>query len=247
MKFPVFLCLAFILGLITSARAQIFQSDDVAAPLIELYTSEGCSSCPSADRWLGALKTDPGLWTKFVPVAFHVTYWDYLGWTDPLAKSAFSDRQRAYANAWNARSVYTPGFVHQGREWRPGTPSATLGKAGILTVERNSSGDGTVRFSPAAPTKLKTYDATVALLGGDILIKVKAGENAGRSLPHDFVALHLSTCTLKAQTDGSFTGEFAAPPNNLPASGRQAIAAWVSLPGDQSPLQATGGWLPDGN
>ncbi|CAM3111254.1 DUF1223 domain-containing protein [Rariglobus hedericola] len=240
---PAFLVLVAIASS-SSARAQIFQSDAVATPLIELYTSEGCSSCPPAERWLSALKTDAGLWCKFVPVAFHVTYWDYLGWNDPFAQSGFTDRQRAYADAWNARSVYTPGFVHQGREWRPGNPVASPTTPGILTVERSAAGSGTVRFSPTSPVRQKTYTATIALLGSDVSIAVKSGENAGRSLPHDFIALHIATVALTAQPDGTFTGTFAAPPATLPSTPRRALAAWVSTTRDQTPLQATGGWLP---
>lgn len=242
MKLPALLGLATLFSF--DARAQIFQTDSVATPLIELYTSEGCSSCPPADRWFSALKTDPGLWRKFVPVSFHVDYWDYLGWKDPFARAAFSDRQRAYAKAWNSRSVYTPGFVHQGREWRPGNPAPTAAAPGILTVERASDGSGTVRFSPAAAASRKTYTATVAVLGGDTLIAVHAGENAGRSLAHDFIALHLATVPLAAGTDGTLSGSFTAPPDSLPATPRRALAAWVSASGDQTPIQATGGWLP---
>ena len=86
--------------------------------LIELFTSQGCSSCPPAEVWLSKLKSEPGLWKNFVPLAFHVDYWDYLGWRDPWATKEFSDRQRNYAEAWRRDSVYTPGFVLNGREWR---------------------------------------------------------------------------------------------------------------------------------
>ena len=67
--------------------------------LLELYTSQGCSSCPPAERWLNAYIDSDDLWTKTVPVAFHVDYWDYLGWKDSLADSAHGERQRAYARA----------------------------------------------------------------------------------------------------------------------------------------------------
>src|SRR6059036_4275966 len=88
-----------------------FQSSGKQPALIELYTSEGCSSCPPAETWLSRLKESPGLWRDFVPMAFHVDYWDYLGWRDPWAAQEFSDRQRAYAQSWRSRRIYTPGFV----------------------------------------------------------------------------------------------------------------------------------------
>src|SRR5215467_12960255 len=74
-----------------------FQSGTNRAALVELYTSEGCSSCPPAEEWLSQLKIDPRLWMDFVPVAFHVDYWVYLGWRDPFGTGSFSERQRAYA------------------------------------------------------------------------------------------------------------------------------------------------------
>jgi hypothetical protein len=95
-----------------------FKSGENQAALVELYTSEGCSSCPPAEAWLSRLKDGPGLWKEFVPVAFHVDYWDYLGWRDKWSAEAFSARQRAYASAWHNDNIYTPGFILNGSEWR---------------------------------------------------------------------------------------------------------------------------------
>ena len=86
--------------------------------LVELYTSEGCSSCPPAEAWLSRLVASPQLWTEIVPVAFHVDYWDNLGWRDRFASAQWTARQRTYAANWGSDSVYTPGFVRDGREWR---------------------------------------------------------------------------------------------------------------------------------
>src|SRR5512140_2722359 len=96
----------------------VLQSGPAQTTLLELFTSEGCNSCPPAERWLTSLKASPGLWKEFVPVAFHVDYWDRTGWRDPWSSQAFSDRQRAYAASWNNKSVYTPGFVLDGTECR---------------------------------------------------------------------------------------------------------------------------------
>ena len=82
-----------------------------ALNLLELYSSEGCSSCPPAEAWLGNLRETPGLWRDFVPVAFHVNYWDRLGWPDRFASKAFTDREYVYASAWGSGTVYTPCFV----------------------------------------------------------------------------------------------------------------------------------------
>src|SRR5690349_5159728 len=79
--------------------------------LLELFTSEGCSSCPPAEAWISGLKNDARLWRDFVPVTFHVDYWDRLGWRDPLASKEWTARQYEYSERWRRSGVYTPGFV----------------------------------------------------------------------------------------------------------------------------------------
>src|SRR5438552_12328276 len=103
-----------------------FESGDMQTTLIELFTSEGCSSCPPADAWISQLKESPDLWKKIVPIAFHVDYWNNLGWRDRFAKPEFTARQRWYVAAWRGDSVYTPGFVVNGREWRSWFADGTL-------------------------------------------------------------------------------------------------------------------------
>src|SRR5262245_35977291 len=93
------------------------QSGPGTAALVELYTSEGCSSCPPADRWLATLgqRYAPG---SVVPLALHVDYWDYIGWKDPYAKREFSLRQRKLSQLQRMALVYTPQVVLQGRDFR---------------------------------------------------------------------------------------------------------------------------------
>ena len=115
------LLISGLLTLCFSGKSQTnlitFQSTDEQTSLLELFTSEGCSSCPPAETWLSGLKAAPGLWKEFVPVAFHVDYWDYLGWRDPWGAKTFSLRQHAYAKTWRIDSVYTPAFILNGKEW----------------------------------------------------------------------------------------------------------------------------------
>jgi len=94
-----------------NAAPVTFASTSRQTSLLELYTSEGCSSCPPAEAWLSGLKDNPGLWRDFVPVAFHVDYWNYLGWRDKWSRAEYSDRQQEYARVWGAANVYTPEFV----------------------------------------------------------------------------------------------------------------------------------------
>jgi hypothetical protein len=175
-----------------------FQSGPSRTSLLELYTSEGCSSCPPAESWFSTLRQSPRLWKDIVPVAFHVNYWDDLGWTDSLASPAFTTRQRDYAAAWGADSVYTPAFVLNGREWRDrdlDSIPASEGKPGTLSATLHKNGDVQVTFLPSAamPGKLQAF---VALLGYGVTSDVKAGENSGRTLIHDFVALDLQKSAL---------------------------------------------------
>ena len=97
----------------------VFKSSGAPSSLIELYSSEGCSSCPPAEEWLNHLKGDAGLWKSVFPVAFHVDYWDGLGWPDRFARAEYTQRQRDYAARLRQDSVYTPEFVLNGLEWRP--------------------------------------------------------------------------------------------------------------------------------
>src|SRR5271163_2312476 len=115
------------------AAAEHFASGPGRVALIELYTSEGCSSCPPADAWLGGLKDKAGLWDEFVPVQFHVNYWDNLGWKDRLATRDFTAREYAYSSAWGSSSVYTPCFVRNGLEWHPewGSAGGQAAKTGV--------------------------------------------------------------------------------------------------------------------
>jgi hypothetical protein len=211
--------------------------------LIELYTSEGCSSCPPADRWLSGLKADARLWKRFIPVAFHVDYWDYIGWEDRFARPAYSDRQRAYAEAGRARTVYTPGFFTGGYEWSGyftgQQPQIDENPVGVF--ELNINGEVvTARFEPRY-VDYGELTLHVALLGMERESEVDAGENRGRKLEHDFVVLQLRSGTMR-QADAGFRGEAMFP--GLESQHRPlAVAAWITEAGDLTPIQAAGGPL----
>lgn len=226
------------------ARPLVLESPGARVSLLELYTSEGCSSCPPADRWVSTLEDDPRLWRQVVPVAFHVDYWDYIGWKDRFASPAYSARQREYARSGYVSTVYTPGFVLAGREWRAWFTSPVLRlkdgvQAGRLHLEIDR-GEGTLAFTPAEPVSGDLV-AHVAILGFGLETAVKAGENGGRTLEHDFVVL--AYARHPAPRDGTmFTAHFNLPRTEV-ASARKAVAAWVSTVGDVRPIQAVGGWL----
>jgi hypothetical protein len=229
------------------AETITFQSPERQTSLLELYTSEGCSSCPPAESWFSKLKSTTGLWNEFVPVAFHISYWNGLGWRDRLSSEQFSERQRDYAQAWSAQNVYTPEFVLNGREWHNwvglrGAPSASTTRAGALQVSSTDGKHWQVNFVPAEDGTAD-YEVTAALLVSGVGSDVRAGENSGRHLNHDFAALSLITRPLANQTNGS-QGTFMIDPTPKGISGRLALAVWVTRSGHLEPLQATGGWLP---
>ena len=224
----------------------VFRSPESRATLLELYTSEGCSSCPPAEAWLSKVKSSPALWREFVPVAFHVDYWDYLGWRDPWAKPEFTARQHAYAQAWCANNVYTPGFVLNGKEWRNWGGGAeklntATTKPGVLELSSADTNRWQVRFTPVVKSAAR-LEACVALLGSGLVSDVKAGENRGRKLAHDFVVLSLARVAM-TQKDGVWQGEAALPSGAAKTQGSFAVAAWVLAERGLEPVQAVGGWL----
>jgi len=223
-----------------------FQSTEQQTALIELYTSEGCSSCPPAETWLSQLKEAPGLWKNFVPLAFHVDYWDYLGWRDRWAASRFSDRQRAYAGIWRSESIYTPCLVLDGREWRnwygeKAGPRPSGAKVGVLTVNSLDTNRWQVTFAPAN-TSATSYDVHAALTASGLNSEVKAGENQGRRLRHDFAVLDYMETNL-TRSGQAAKGEFVLPLRKDAQGGKLALAVWITEAGRREPLQAAGGWL----
>ncbi len=241
MKTRLFLATFASLGCAaTSTFALELESQPIKTHLLELFTSEGCSSCPPAEAWLSKLKNEPRLWQDYVPIAFHVDYWDRLGWRDPYAAKEWTARQYAYSAHWNSGSVYTPGFVLDGREWRNnGVPHAASETLGVLKLSSADGETARVSFQPANG-KERPLDLHVARLGFDLNTNVKAGENSGRKLQHDFVVLALATEKMSAGKAEVKLPELGTQPV---ANTRGAIVAWVTEPGQIEPIQAVGGWL----
>jgi hypothetical protein len=223
-----------IAGTLTAhARDRVFESVPQRTHLIELFTSQGCSSCPPAEAWLSKLKSEPGLWKDFVPIAFHVDYWDRLGWRDPFAAKEWTARQYQYSENWGSGSVYTPGFVLDGREWTGRTiPGAATENSGVLKLSIKDQ-KIVAEFTPSG-NATKDVDLHLATLGFDLANKVTAGENNGRNLCQDFVVL-----SLRNQKMSQGKGEFAFNPDSRGG----AVAAWVTATNSIEPIQAVGGWL----
>lgn len=223
---------------VNAADGIVIRSGPQRVSLLELYTSEGCSSCPPAEEWLSGLRKDPRLWQSLVPIAFHVDYWDRLGWKDRFARAEFTARQRDYALSGAASTVYTPGFFVNGREWFQDRQVGGGGgdPAGELEARLSSSGEVTLVFSPEK--QLKDGTAHVAWLGFSLKSDVRRGENAGRVLLHDFVVLNHVTAKLAGDAKNHWTARFE--PSKASDEPR-ALAVWVESEG--RPVQAAGSWL----
>jgi len=178
-------------------------SPDWTTALVELYTSEGCDSCPPADRWLGSLAARGHGPDKIVPIALHVDYWDYIGWKDPYARQAFAGRQRKMAALARTAIVYTPQVLLQGRDFRRwyandfdsavARINATPARARITLSIDAARKEG---FAVEASAELLDHAVRresaglyLAAYENKLVSEVKAGENRGRTLAHDYVVL----------------------------------------------------------
>ena len=170
-----------------------------SAPVVELYTSEGCNSCPPADRWMSKLKADPSV----VALAFHVDYWDRLGWTDRFASARYTERQSQTQASSGARFSYTPQVLVDGadrHDWsripgfaaarEPASPvDVRLMREGNRYVATIRPVTGANSGPNASPARLSAYWAVTE---NDHVSAVKAGENEGVTLHHDFVVREYS-------------------------------------------------------
>lgn len=227
------------------ARAtQVISNDGKNPQLLELYTSQGCSSCPRADAWLSKLVADDRLWTEIVPVAFHVDYWDYLGWEDPYGRTTFSQRQRDYAAHWGNGRVYTPGFIAGGYEWRgwfegESLPAADRGKRSNILNADIVDGKVSIAMTQHAGGEVTAH---VAVLGFGIENYVSNGENKGKTLTHDFVVLDYRTIAIDTDS-GRAAAPLAAPES--PRAQRYALVVWITAGSNPTPIQAAADWLND--
>ncbi|MEM8497795.1 MAG: DUF1223 domain-containing protein [Pseudomonadota bacterium] len=242
-SFPILFTYSLTFALAWNAQAVQFESSEFRTPLVELYTSEGCSSCPPADRWLSKFAKDSKLWKEYVPVAFHVDYWDYIGWKDPFAKSTYSERQRQYAREGGSTAIYTPGVRKAGVLWETwrlplAKPSLEDTLVGSLQFSLNGERQIFAKYERSGELNL-TDNLTlhVALLGLGLETDVKRGENRGKRLAHDFVVLEL--VSFESSKD-EWQGILPATTTDAP---QYAVAAWVSPTNRLLPIQATGGFV----
>ena len=219
-----------------SAFAQTCEVRSGPKPLavVELYTSEGCSSCPPADRWLSTLKTQD----KVLALSFHVNYWNHLGWRDPFATTETTARQYRLKEALRGKYVYTPQVVLNGsdhRDWQGQSASnmAGLPAAGAPVLRLSRVGDVITAQIAAVPgTELAGY---WAVLQDGLVSKVTRGENAGENLRHDHVVSRYQPVPPWTAAQGGTT--HATQLTLLPGSA-QRVAFVVTNAGLTQPVQA---------
>ncbi|MDD1783666.1 DUF1223 domain-containing protein [Enterovibrio sp. ZSDZ35] len=214
--------------------AQTLKNSGSPATVVELFTSEGCSSCPPAEHALNQLKHADELWKTVIPLAFHVDYWNYIGWEDRFASPQYSQRQRDKVSLGQASGVYTPGWFINDQEWRGffsrhAVPYAQGPKAPTLEAEINQT---TLRVHYDGNQLVR---ANMALLAMDLETQVKRGENRGRTLEHDFVVVDFSTKIGRQSWTFPLSQHTTAPAS--------AIAVWLSPIDGGDPIQTVAGWI----
>ena len=208
--------------------------------LLELFTSQGCSSCPPADRLVSSLVSSEELFTTVVPVVFHVDYWDRLGWRDVFGSPAYTQKQYDYARLWGNSGVYTPGFVLNGKEhkqWRYRIPYKN-DEVGILTLTiKDNQAHISLDASYLLANRAKAHLAFM-LTGQDT--QIKAGENRGKTLRSDFVVISYQSAPSQINRQ-KLTATVPLPNFTKDKNAQYAVSAWIS---DKrgGVIQAVGGY-----
>ncbi|TAG02659.1 MAG: DUF1223 domain-containing protein [Betaproteobacteria bacterium] len=208
------------------------QSGAIKPTILELYTSEGCDSCPPADRWLSALVEAPGAGNT-VALSFHVDYWDYIGWKDEFARKDFGLRHAALVRSARASGVYTPQLFINGRDdrgWavgiRPASETRAATAALVLTAQWHGerlSFQGRLSSASGKPNLEEGVRLRYAVAENGIVTHVKAGENRGVTLKHD--ALVRDHGYITVLRDGTFSAVATLPPKSRRANSQLHVIA----------------------
>ena len=216
------------------------QSPAHTVALLELYTSEGCNSCPPADRWLRELPQKFGA-EQLVALSLHVDYWDYIGWKDRFAQARFTERQRQLSRLGGGSTIYTPEVFTGMKEFRSWRNQAELEQrirnindqpaAAQINLHMSSSGSDAVEVQAnfaLAPTALtgQQNEGIIVLYENKLISDVKAGENHGVSLQHDRVVRFWSAPVALDAQSGRATWKQNI---NLPADWKRANLGVAAL------------------
>jgi hypothetical protein len=225
--------------------SQAAPADRVA--VVELFTSQGCSSCPPADRLLSKLARDARYQGKVIPLSFHVDYWNSIGWTDPFSSSRWSERQKVYAGrVFHSNRIYTPQVVVNGRSECVGNSEGEVAGhiAQALAAEPDArvdlaldplTADGHLRVKVDAKLARAVgsgaLDLWVAVYESGLSTDVKAGENASRVLRNDRVVRRLEKAfTLPATAGAEKSGEIVLGIDKRWKADSLGVAAFLQDP-----------------
>ncbi|MCB0422616.1 MAG: DUF1223 domain-containing protein [Bdellovibrionales bacterium] len=219
-----------------------FESGVRQVHLLELFSTQSCSSCPAAQAWVSKLYNHSKLYKSFIPVVYHVDYWDYLGWKDPYSKPEYTQLQRNYAQSWNSRSIYTPMFVFDGKENRRRSLSLlseASSSVGSLSASCDSNNQCLVRFQPLRRSQQKVR-LVVVLLANRVSTKVTSGENSGLTLAHDFLVIDKKEFSFPHHK-GSYQSRISLKEFLKQKTPDSSLAFWVYAKDDLRPIQVVGG------
>lgn len=212
----------FICGFVLTSFLWNPKPDSGSVAVIELFTSQGCSSCPAADKLLSELSKNENI----IPLSFHVSYWNYLGWKDPYSSEQFTERQRTYAKKLKLRSIYTPQMIVNGTSEFVGSnrsraESAVKNAISSQEIRLNAieQKQNSVVFNYSISGTIENEWLNVALVERHVKNEVPRGENRGRVLEHDNVVRVFKT--LEASQSGSVS---LTLPGNLNAGNTMVIA-----------------------
>jgi hypothetical protein len=216
------------------------QSPAHTVALLELYTSEGCNSCPPADRWLRELPQKFGA-EQLVALSLHVDYWDYIGWKDRFAQAKFTERQRQLSRLAGGSTIYTPEVFTGMKEFRSWRNQAELAQrirnfndqpaAAQINLQMSSSGNDALEvqanFALASTAGAgQQSEGIVVIYENKLISDVKAGENHGVSLQHDRVVRFWSAPVALDAQSGRATWRQSI---NLPADWKRANLGVAAL------------------
>ena len=224
--FLIFLFLPVLSGCqATDAKEIPFDSeiDQNATVVLELFTSQGCSSCPPADHLLKEISEDERLRGKVIPLSFHVDYWNYIGWRDPFSKKEWSQRQHAYANAFSSKRVYTPQLVVNGNRECVGSkrgkvfdeighalsqaPHAQIQISPVHTQKSGETLSLEIQTLLTEGIKSRELEVMVAVFENDLVTAIKSGENARRTLKNNAVVRRLDRAySISSQAKKPYSG-----------------------------------------
>jgi hypothetical protein len=227
------------------------------AVVVELFTSEGCSSCPPADALLGRLRQQKFAdGVEVIPLGLHVDYWDFQGWTDRFSSAAYTERQQKYAHRFHTEGPYTPQMVVDGASQFVGSDTSRAGAAIVQAgmrqaaadVQISAAGEDKVQVSIKAP-KGNSSEVILAYTEDNLATKIGGGENNGRELRHSAVVRELRS--IGHLENGVFEAAlavklkkgwkrndlrivvFAQEPNNGPIDGAASLPLGTSAPASE--------------